>query len=737
MSGKFARVLAGLLITALLAAHSAQWIDLRFLRELDAQLYDARLRLTMPGGVDPRIVIIDVDEKSLAAEGHWPWPREKLAALVTALFQTYRVDTLGFDMVFAERDENHDLERLETLARSGQKRQFLQQLDAFRPVLDQDRQFALALRHTHTVLGYYFGNDASGAANTGLLPSPVFGKETGLYRTTDAPVATRYTANLPILQQAAGSAGFFSSFLVDTDGVFRRVPLLLEYKENLYGSLSLALVAKYLGVPIEPVLTPTPVAESDARLEKLQIGPNAVEIDHNAAVLIPFRGKQGSFRYVSATDVLRGAVANPEELANTIAIVGTTAAGLLDHRATPVQSVYAGVEIHANVAAGLLDNRFMRQPVWMQYAETILILLVGMLLSLTLPFLPVLATTAFGAIIWFSVVGLNIYLWQSPRLVMPLAASLLLMAAIYALNIVLGFFTESRNRRMLQNTFGQYVPPEIVNEMSNNPEAYTLNSEKREMTVMFTDIRDFTTISETLDPQELSDLMNQFLTAMTGIIHRHHGTIDKYMGDAIMAFWGAPLRDENHAQHALDAALEKHAALTRLNKLFVKKGWPTLEIGTGVNTGPMSVGNMGSEFRLAYTVLGDSVNLGARLEGLAKVYGAPIVVNETTVAAVSGFAFRELDRVRVKGKTRPVTIYQLMGRADAIPTDARRELAQYRAALALYQQRHWSQAESAFGQLVQKNPGVTLYTLYQERARIFQQNAPDDEWDGIFDHKQK
>jgi len=731
MIAKWLRILAGLLITLLLAAHSAQLTDWRYLRELDARLYDIRLRMSMPGGIDPRVVIVNIDEKSLVREGQWPWPREKLAKLVHILFDTYRVDTLGFDMVFAERDENRDLQRLRSLALSLDKASFVQELKTLEPALDQDRQFAQALSRTNTVLGYYFGNDDSGADNSGLLPAPVFGAESGLYRKTRALRASRYTANLPILQKSAKTGGFFSSFLVDTDGIFRRVPMLLEYEKKLYGSLSLMLVSRYLDAPIEAQVMP------ETGLEKLVIGPNAVELDPNAAVLIPYRGKQGSFRYLSATDILHQQIPDPGRLENTMVIVGSTAAGLLDHRATPVQSVYPGVEIHANVVAGLLDNRFMQQPVWMQYAESLLILLVGIVLSLTLPFLPVMAATLLGAGTWLAVVGLNFYLWQSAHLVMPLAASLLLMAAIYALNIVLGFFTESRNRRMLQNMFGQYVPPEIVNEMSSNPETYTLNSEKREMTVMFTDIRDFTSISETLDPQELSELMNQFLTAMTGIIHRHHGTIDKYMGDAIMAFWGAPLRDEEHAQHALEAALEKHAALTGLNRLFAKKGWPALEIGTGVNTGPMSVGNMGSEFRLAYTVLGDSVNLGARLEGLAKVYGAPIVVNETTVAAVSGFVFRELDRVRVKGKTEPVTIYQLLGNESDFSADSLSKLDQYHAALDLYRQGRWQQAATAFNELSHHNPDVALYTLYRERSAFFAGQPPDADWDGIFDYPQK
>lgn len=731
MRAKWLRIPGGLLITILLAAHSASLLDIRFLRELDARLYDIRLRLTMPGSVDPRIVIVDIDEKSLASEGHWPWPREKLARLVHTLFHTYHIDTLGFDMVFAERDENHGLLRLKELAVEHHRPGFLQTLKAFEPALDSDRLFATELQNTSTVLGYYFGNDGSGARNVGLLPPPVFRAETGLSGKTSGLRASRYTANLPVLQQAANVAGFFSSFLVDTDGVFRRVPLLLEYEKSLYGSLSLMLVSQFLGMPIEPGLS------ENTGLERLVIGTASVDLDPNAAVLIPYRGKQGSFRYVSATDILHEQVTEAGDLENTIAIVGTTAAGLLDHRATPVQSVYPGVEIHANVVAGLLDNRFLRQPVWMQYAEALLILITGMILSFSLPFLSVFTATVFSATIWFGIVGANIYLWQSPGLVMPLASSLLMMAAIYALNMIWGFFSETSTRRLVQNTFGQYVPPEIVQQMSHDPEAYSLKSEKRVMTVMFADIRDFTTISESLDPQELSDLMNQFLTAMTGIIHRHRGTIDKYMGDAIMAFWGAPLDDEEHANHALQAALDMRLALEAMNQAFREKKWPEIRIGIGINTGAMSVGNMGSEFRMAYTVLGDSVNLGSRLEGLTRVYGAPIVVNETTVKASSDYLFRELDRVRVKGKKEPATIFQLLGPVARVSNDKLKENQEFQKALELYQQQNWPEAERAFAVLIKQHPDAILYSLYQERAYFFLKAPPGPDWDGIFDHKQK
>jgi adenylate cyclase len=295
-----------------------------------------------------------------------------------------------------------------------------------------------------------------------------------------------------------------------------------------------------------------------------------------------------------------------------------------------------------------------------------------------------------------------------------------------------GYFVDARGKRLLARLFGQYVPPELVDEMAKDPGAYSLEGSSRDMTVLFSDVRGFTTISEGLDPKQLTQLMNEFLTPMTHVIHHHRGTIDKYMGDAIMAFWGAPLSDPDHARHALLAAMEMIAKLESLQDHFKSKGWPPIKVGVGLNTGDMTVGNMGSEFRLAYTIMGDAVNLGSRLESLTKNYGVQIMVSEFTMSRVPDFAFRELDCVRVKGKDRPVKIFEPIGPTDQLSEFDRTELLAYNYALNLYRSQNWVQAQAAFEALQQSTPLRQLYAMYLERIAHFVQTAPAPDWDGTY-----
>lgn len=332
---------------------------------------------------------------------------------------------------------------------------------------------------------------------------------------------------------------------------------------------------------------------------------------------------------------------------------------------------------------------------------------------------------------------INVLSWQYANLVLPIAASLLMIGLIYLVNMSYGFFVESRGKRQLTGLFGQYVPPELVNEMALNPESINLAGENREMTVLFTDIRGFTNIAEGLDPTQLTRMMNEFLTPLTQIIHSNRGTIDKYMGDAIMAFWGAPLKDENHAQNALNAAIEMKAALKNINEKFVKKGWPVIKIGIGINTGNMVVGNMGSSFRMAYTVMGDSVNLGSRLESLTKYYGVDIVVSDMVRSQTPQYVYRELDLVRVKGKDIPVAVYEPLDTKSALSDETLDELKLYREALKLYRNQQWDLSEIQFINLQKMYPQQSLYALYIKRIGQLRQAPPGVGWDGAFNVEYK
>ncbi|HZV61592.1 MAG TPA: adenylate/guanylate cyclase domain-containing protein [Methylophilaceae bacterium] len=728
------RIGLSLVVLAMLLLNTIGILPIGFIQGLENYTYDVRLNLMMPRTLDERIVIVDIDEKSLREQGHWPWGRHKLAQLVDKLFDDYQVNTLGFDVVFAEKDESSGLGSLERIAANFPSNAVFQQaLAELKPRLNYDQLFASSLGNRNVVLGYYFHQEEH-AASVGMLPAPSFTADAGLAAMFHQ--ATGYGANLQVLQENAATAGHFNP-APDADGISRRVPALISFKGNVYEALSLAVARVALGARLETgIAAGLWVNDQYAGLEWLMLGGRRIPVDSEVSVLVPYRGGQGSFLYVSATDVLNGKVAH-EKLKDRIVLVGTTAPGLMDLRATPVQHIYPGVEVHANVIAGILDQNIKERPAYVLGAEFLILMLTGLLLAFLLPALSPVWATVLASAMLVSGVAFNLLLWESANLVLPLASFLLLIAIVYVLNMSYGFFIESRGKRQLAGLFGQYVPPELVDEMARDPSAFSLEGESREMTVLFSDVRGFTTISEGLDPKQLTQLMNEFLTPMTHIIHHTRGTIDKYMGDAIMAFWGAPLHDPGHARHALLAAMQMVHALTDLQARFEEKGWPEINIGVGLNTGLMTVGNMGSEFRMAYTVMGDAVNLGSRLEGLTKNYGVHIIVSEFTRAQAPDFIFRELDVVRVKGKDKPVTIYEPVCETSQLEATLQDELRLYTDALERYRRQDWDGASKQFLDLQKHYPQRYLYQMYSERIAYFRQHAPGENWDGVFTYETK
>jgi adenylate cyclase len=731
----------GLLVTLVFLLHAAQWISLGFIDQMELIAYDARLALSTSNEVDDRIVIVDLDDKSLSAEGRWPWPRSKVARLVEQLFEKYKIGLLGFDVVFAEPDESSGLKVLEGLAAGelASVEGFREKLEELRPALDNDRIFADTVARYPVVLGYYFNplQEAVESSTINELPPPVLDESAFKGRRIPFHVAGGYGANLPLLQKAALGTGSYA-VVPDTDGIVRRVPMLWEYEDVYYESLSLVLVRHALGgVKVAPGFGEALFKyKGYSGLEWLQVGDRRIPVDARASTLIPFRGRQGSFPYVSATDVLSG-TADAGTLEGRIVLIGTSAPGLVDLRATPVQEDYPGVEVHANLIAGILDGNVKEKPAYALGAEVIILTGIGLVMACVLPMLsPLWATLVTLSLVIVSF-ALNFVIWTHANEVIPIASGLMMLGLMFLLNMSYGFFVETRGKRQITGLFGQYVPPELVDEMADNPAAYSLDAESRELTVLFSDVRGFTTLSEGLPPQQLAELMNMFLTPMTRVIHENRGTIDKYMGDAIMAFWGAPVEDPEHARHAILAAMGMMQKIDEVNAEFKRRGWPSIRIGIGINTGAMSVGNMGSEFRMAYTVLGDAVNLGSRLEGLTKGYGVSIVVSETTKAAAPDFAYRELDRVRVKGKDKPVVIYEPLGPAEQVSAELKNELGLYKQGLKYYRAQDWDMAELQFLNLQKNSRSSALYQVYADRVAYFRQNPPGAQWDGVFTHTTK
>jgi len=732
------RITLGLLLLLFLLGHTTRIAPIPVLSHQDAFFYDARVRATTAGGIDERIVIVDIDEKSLGEVGRWPWSRDRMALLLKRLFDQYGARIVGFDVVFAEPDESSGLRVLDRLGQMQLRADpaFHGALREVRRGLDYDGLFAEAMQGRAVVLGYYFSNHDQASVG-GALPPPALPAGTFAGRMQPLTVWTGYGANLPMLQKAAASAGHFLP-MVDFDGVSRRLPLLVEYQGAYYEALPLAMVRTLLGGGLKPGFVSEGGAEYGG-LEWFEVttvrGSLGIPVDEHAAALIPFRGEQGSFRYVSAADVLRGKV-DKDLLAGKIVLVGTTAPGLLDLRSTPVGSAYPGVEVHANMISGILDGAVKIRPRYVMAVELTILLVAGLILVFLLPRLSPLFGTLLTLGVLGGVAGINLAAWQS-GLVLPVAATVWLIGGLYVLNVSWGFFVEARSKRQFTELFGQYVPPELVDEMARDPERYSMDGKKEELTVLFADVRGFTTISEGLDPRELAHLMNEFLTAMTEVIRRHRGTVDKYIGDAIMAFWGAPVADPEHARHAVLAALKMQEAVRNLDGSFRARGWPELRIGVGINSGLMTVGDMGSAVRKAYTVMGDAVNLASRLEGVTKTYGVGIIVGEATQQVLPDFVFRELDRVRVKGKALPVSLYEPLGKVGEVGVAREAELKLWQEALSAYRAQAWGQAVAALCELEGTAPGHPLYGLYQMRVAHLRENPPGENWDGVttFDSK--
>ena len=727
------RALVSLLILSIFLLHVSKVYEWELIDRFETIAYDIRLRLTMPETPDDRIVIVAIDEKSLARQGRWPWPRDTMARLVEQLVDHYGVALVVFDLVFAEPEETSALALIDELEASpGANDPALQnQYERLRSDYDHDATFVESLDGRNVILGIFFtgDSDSDGPHTTGASPTPLFPRGSFTGHSVPFMTGTGYAANLPALQAKAFATGHLMA-LPDIDGLVRRVPMLYEYDGNYYESLSMAVARNVLGVKgVVPGF-------SDANLEWLQLGDHHIPVDARASALIPFLGRKGSFPYISASDVI-SANAPAAVLEGKIALIGATAAGLLDLRATPVQADYPGVEVHANMITGILDGTIKDNPAYARGAEFLLVLVAGLLMALLLPVLtPILAGTM-TLLLLGSIVSVNMLAWHSGNFVFPLAASVLTVLALFLFNMWYAYFFEARRKRELAGLFGEYIPPQLVEEMSRNPESFTLESQNRELTVLFSDVRDFTSLSEGLGAGELSELMNAYLSAMTRVIYDHRGTVDKYIGDAIMAFWGAPIDDHDHARNAVYAALRMVSRVRVLSKEFREQGWPELHIGMGINTADMNVGNMGSRFRRAYTVLGDGVNLASRLEGLTKYYGVSIIVSRATRDAVPVLAYRELDRVRVKGRGEPVSIYEPLGPQDAVDKKVRDELELYREAVKRYRAQNWELAELQFVNLTKRSPKRPLYKLYVERINHFRNPPPPADWDGVYTHLEK
>lgn len=727
----------GLALTALAAANAMGYAYSEVVYRLDCLIYDLRFKASAGQvQVDPRILIVDIDERSLAEEGRWPWSRDRVGDLIVKLTDELGAAVVGFDVVFAEPQESDAEQALRLLVeqKPSVKSAVAEAAPSLLKSFDHDGQLAEVLKQRPVVLGYYFNQNPQNLS--GALPKPVFKVSQLSGQNLQSTEWQGFGANLPTLQRAA-TAGFFNPIL-DPDGLVRAVPMLVKFNEGYYESLALAILRKALGNPQLIPVFPEGVEPDYGALEYIAL--RSAELELNVPVerglisMVNFRGRGGpnggGYRYVSASDVLGGRI-SARDVEGRIVLVGTTAPGLLDLRSTPVNPAFPGVEVHANVLSAILDQEFKIKPEYAPGVLLITVLAVGATLSVLMPMLSAAWSLAVAGVVLLASLAVNSWLYFQAGLVLPLASVLLLVLGIFLLDVAVAYLSESRSKRAMVNLFGEYVAPELVREMAEDPASYSMEGESKVLTVLFSDVRGFTSISESLEPNELREYINEYLTTMSEIIRSHRGTLDKYIGDAIMAFWGAPIHDADHAQLATQAAMAMQAEAIRLNQRFKLRNWPALAIGVGVNTGQMRVGDMGSKIRRAYTVMGDAVNLGSRLEGITKTYGVGVICGEVTVKAIPSMVFKELDKVRVKGKDEPVAIYQPLGLNTELQPKDRQLLERWNQALMAFRNKQWDLAEQHFHELKQTDSNGVLYTLYLDRIAVFRLNPPPELWDGV------
>ncbi len=761
-------ILLGLLVTFLVS-----WVQIAppsalssLIERLDHLIYDQRFDM-MPKPIknpENKIVVIDIDERSLQAEGQWPWDRFKVGQLIEKL-QAYGVIVAGFDMNFPEPQRNAMQDLLNRVDQASLEPDFLSRLSAVETVLDGDTYMANAIADPAMDVALAVSFNPVDEVEYGALPEPIVSLDADIADKVRLQEMAGYTGNIAVLQSAARGSGIMNQ-LPDVDGVVRRVPLVVRYKDQLYPTLALEMARLYFFEDTFELVT-YPLGDIH-QVEGVRVGRNAgqyeLATDARAQVLVPYVGRsvlsgQGLYPYVSATDVLHERV-DRSVLENALVLVGTTSTGMFDLRSTPLESVYPGVEVHANILNGILDSfvvqeissgsqsetnavdfsaavAFPYKPVWEDGAILFSLVFAGLILSFILPFLGP-ATLAVSAVLIIAVtIWGNFQLWALAKMDISLTLILFLIIALFVVNTAYGFLSERLTRKTIKGMFNQYVPPAHIDAMLANPDAYTFDGESREMTVLFADIRDFTSVSEALSATELKQLLNEFFTPVTSIIFDHNGTVDKYVGDMIMAFWGAPLHDPQHRMNAVMAALEILEKAEQLHEEFPKKGFPAINIGIGINTGMMNVGDMGSVFRRAYTVLGDAVNLGSRLEGLTKFYGVKFLIGEETYVELDGILCRLIDKVKVKGKDLAVNAYEPLCKESQASVQLQAEVADYHAALEYYYAQAWDDAQEKFHALQKQCPNTLLYEIYLERIEALRKQSLGSDWDGSFQHLSK
>lgn len=681
----------------------AYWLKPSFITAIELKTTDAFLSARGASSAPPEVVIIAIDEKSINEIGRWPWPRRTTAGLIKRLKYAKAV---GLDIVFSETESS-----------------------------DADRALAAAIEDAgNVVLGFFLRNGSTQEANKGALAQMrkaeiAFVDFIGGALPENIPAIgfDSVETNTALIGRGASSYGAFNA-IPQPDGIYRDTPLVFKYKDALYPSLAAETLKKFLGA--EFVLTVAPYG-----MDNLSLNDSYIPLDERGGLRLNFYGPGGSFKTYPASDVLKGRV-SPREFEGRLVFVGITETGISDIRPTPLDSLFPGVEIHATVAGSVLQDRYLIRDTRTIGFDLAAVVVLALLLSIILSSVKRTYTGLAAFIILLLAIGMaDFALFYYYNVVAGVVYPALALLLTYISNEAYRNVVVEKKSRYLRRAFSTYVSPELVAEIIKDHGRLKLGGEKRVVTVLFSDIRGFTTISEKLAPEKLVSLLNEYLSPMTSIVLSEGGMLDKYIGDAIMAVFNAPVEVRDHPKRACLAALRMRERLAELNKRWEDIGYPSLDIGVGINTGEAVVGNMGAELRFDYTAIGDTVNLASRLEGMNKLYGTAIIISENTYNEVrDGFVLREIDCVKVKGKGRPGRIYELVCEKGA-ECDLGL-LEGFARALSLYRDRRFMEAKEVFGE-IERGTQDAASSLYMKRCDEYLETPPPEGWDGVFEAKTK
>lgn len=725
-----------------------------FLELMDKKWVDYTLRDRPVQPHTDQVVIGAIDKDSVKELGRWPWPRKLWAQIIRELNDHYQVNTIGFDIDFAEAEETSGMqvtqEYLKKLKQlkldSGRGKEFAEYLDKTDQDLDGDSIFGRELaKKKNAVLGYFFRTEDEDINNPAKKPEleaaarRIQGSEVSVIQGTllkgAIPIGVTVDSNIDKINRGGWESGTFNMQPDPEDGTVRRVHTLWQFGENIYPSLDLVILKHYLNV--DNIVATT---DESGYIQSVTLGQRVVDTDFDGSIMLNYKGPSRTFKHISLVDILREK-APVEALKHKIVLLGATEIGIFDLRTTPVEVNYPGIEVHATLIDNILTHSYFHLSFVNQMLTALLILGVGLVLAFVLPNVAGIygAVIALAMLVAYAVAHRwmvnNLLTWTS--FVYPVATVVIVWAGV----TLFRFLVTDKDKRFIKNAFQQYLAPEVINQLMDNPDLLKLGGEQEVVTAFFSDVQGFSTISEKLSPTDLVNLMQEYLTAMSNIVMKHGGTIDKYIGDAIVAFFGAPVHYEDHAKRALEASLEMQARLEEMRKAWRAAGKAEnmmLYQRIGLNTGPMVVGNMGSETRFNYTMMGNSVNLAARLEGANKFYGTYAMCTEYTYnPAKDAVIGRELDLIVVKGVTQPVRVYEIVGKRGEVPEERLKGIQYFEKGLELYRKQQWDEAAKYFSATFKFIPDDPPSKVFIERCKEFKAGPPVKDWNGAYEAHEK